>query len=34
MRHFIKQKFNIAGKKKLTENNKNFNIAYGVGGGR
>lgn len=30
MRHFIKQKFNIAGKKKLTENNKNFNIAYGV----
>lgn len=30
MRHFIKQKFNIAGKKNLIKNNKNFNIAYGV----
>ncbi|MDR5609828.1 MULTISPECIES: glycosyltransferase [unclassified Arsenophonus] len=30
MKHFIKQSFNIAGKKNLLEKNKNFNIAYGV----
>ncbi|MFS1539653.1 MAG: glycosyltransferase family 8 protein [Candidatus Phlomobacter fragariae] len=30
MRHFIKQKFSIVGTKNLIENNKNFNIAYGV----
>ncbi|WP_063654914.1 glycosyltransferase family 8 protein [Candidatus Arsenophonus triatominarum] len=30
MRHFIKQSFNIAGKKNLLEKNKNFNIVYGV----
>ncbi|WP_334471305.1 glycosyltransferase family 8 protein [Arsenophonus sp. PmNCSU2021_1] len=30
MKHFIKQSFNITGKKNLLEKNKNFNIAYGV----
>ncbi|MDR5612262.1 MAG: glycosyltransferase [Arsenophonus sp.] len=30
MKHFIKQSFNIAGKKNLLEKNKNFNITYGV----
>lgn len=30
IRHFIKQRFNIAGKKNLLKRNTNFNIAYGV----
>ncbi|HGJ5882264.1 glycosyltransferase family 8 protein [Arsenophonus sp.] len=30
MKHFIKQSFNIAGKKNHLEKNKHFNIAYGV----